>query len=175
MPIACAPPHGARLSRRRSGSERTMPVPRGSSAACGEGAGALGRLVALPVLVPVLALSSACGTGYTPRLRYTGQLTGCGPTVPATLTRSGDRFSFTPGDGSLIIAGEVDARNDFSGALDTGRAAGGGAPSGGTGKASTHYVLSLRGHIDRDVAQATYTTPRCQSHLRLTRAEDPPL
>jgi len=129
------------------------------------------RLLALIVLLP-----AACGPGFAPRFRYTGQLTGCGPAAPVTLTRSADRFSFTPGDGALIITGEVTADGRFAGTLDAGHSGSSTPAVAATGaKATAHFVLSVHGRIDDDTAEAAYITPRCQTTLRLTRVGAPPL
>jgi hypothetical protein len=128
------------------------------------------------LLLLVLLLPAACGHGFAPRLRYTGPLTGCGPAGSVTLTRSADRFSFTPGDGTLTITGEVSADGRFQGSLDAGRPGGGTPPGSATAaKATAHFVLSVQGRIDSDTAEATYITPRCQTILRLTRVDEPSL
>jgi hypothetical protein len=134
------------------------------------------RIASFRLLWLILLVPAACGPGFAPRLRYTGQLTGCGPAGPVTLTRSAGRFSFTPGDGTLIITGEVTADGRFAGSLDAGRS-GSGTPSAAAtrAKATAHFVLSVQGRIDNDTAEATYTTPRCQTTLRLTRVDEPPL
>jgi hypothetical protein len=131
------------------------------------------RIAAVRLLALIVLLPAACGPGFAPRLRYTGQLTGCGPAAPATLTRSADRFSFTPGDGALVITGEVTADGRFAGTLDAGHL-GASTPAAGA-KATAHFILSVHGRIDNDTAEAAYTTPRCQTTLRLTRVGAPPL
>ena len=134
------------------------------------------RMALLRLLWLVLLLPTACAHGFAPRFRYTGQFTGCGPAGSVTLTRSADRFSFTPGDGTLIITGDIAADGRFAGSLDTGRS-GGTTPtaSATAAKATSRFVLSVQGRIDSDTAEATYTTPRCQTTVRLTRVDEPPL
>jgi hypothetical protein len=134
------------------------------------------RIVSFSLLALILLVPAACGPGFAPRLRYTGQLTGCGAAGPVTLTRSADRFTFTPRDGTLIITGTVTADGRFAGSLDTGRSGSGTPSTAATGaKATAHFVLSVQGRIDSDAAEATYSTPRCQTTLRLTRVDEPPL
>jgi hypothetical protein len=115
------------------------------------------RFLGVAALLPLIG----CGevfTGYG--TRYTGALSGCG--LPAaTLSLKAGQFSFTPGDGALMIAGTVAPDGSFAGTLNT-------QPAG-----KPPFELHVSGRIAADQASVDYVTPRCRAAGNLDRVRPP--
>ncbi len=110
------------------------------------------RMLGTGMLVLVLAVA---GCAAAPR-RFAGTLAGCGAPLTATLTRAGDAFAFAPGDGPLVLRGQVAADGTLSGSLNT-------QPPG-----KPAYMLAVAGRLAPGGATLTYTTPRCTATGELT-------
>ena len=82
-------------------------------------------------------------------LRFAGQLSGCGETTAATLTRTADAVSFAPSDGVLVLRGTVAADGAFTARLNT-------QPPG-----KPPFLLTATGQVDAESATVSYVTPRC--------------
>jgi hypothetical protein len=106
-----------------------------------------------------LALVAVAGCTGAPveQGRYTGIVSDCGEPQPATLVRMGDRFVFTPGDGAIVLRGQVAIGGVLAATLNT-------QPPG-----KPPYLVTLTGRMDDRTAELWYATPRCTSHGRLTR------
>lgn len=74
----------------------------------------------------------------------------------STLTRLKDKFAMSPGDGPLVVRGQVAADGSIAGTLNT-------QPPG-----KTPYLVTVTGHITPAAADVTYTTPRCTAHGTFT-------
>ena len=92
--------------------------------------------------------------------RYVGSIvpeTACGAEVSATLVTRGSRFSFTPTDGVLLIAGDVAADGSVAGQLVT------------PGVDHKPFTMKLAARIAGAEVSGTYTTSRCRFRVALTR------
>ena len=108
----------------------------------------------------VFALAACAVGGTAGQVRYTGALPGCG-LVAATLTRHGDSFVFTPGDGVLTIEGAIATDGKFAGTFNTQ------AP----GKPA--FLLTVQGRIENEQVTLSYVTPRCSAQATLSRVHPP--
>lgn len=114
-------------------------------------------------LAPLIGASAAVLAGCGPHPltyseRYAGRLSGC-EDVPASLVRTGDSFSFAPGDGVLVIRGTVSPDGGIDAVLNT-------QPAG-----KPAFVLRVSGRLERTRAVLDYTTPRCAAHAVLSAVE----
>jgi hypothetical protein len=109
-------------------------------------------------LALVLGLLAGCGAHLAEETRYRGTLAGCGAPMPASLIAKGNAFVFAPGDGALVIKGEVGADGAFAGSLNT-------QPPG-----KPPFLLRVQGRLDPAAAEVAYATPRCQASGRLAAA-----
>ena len=106
---------------------------------------------------------AGCGSGaafLTYDLRWVGTITpqdeaACGAPTQGTLTRRANGVTFTPNDGVLVISGTIDPSGHVHGALTL------------SGADHHPFPLVLDGTLAQDGFQGIYTTPRCQSQVRL--------
>jgi hypothetical protein len=86
------------------------------------------------------------------------------PNRPArgTLTVQGDRVGFAPDDGALVIHGTIAPDGTVTARRDE---------PGANGKP---YPMGLQAKQQGDSVAGTFTTPRCQYNVALTRVHTPP-
>lgn len=118
------------------------------------------RAATCALLIAIGAGSLAgCEQRVTPHAqRYSGRLSGCGD-VPASLVSADRSFSFVPGDGVLVIRGDIGPDSAFDAVLNT-------QPAG-----KPAFVLRVSGRLGPTQAMVDYATPRCRAHAVLTAAE----
>lgn len=91
--------------------------------------------------------------------RYTGHIVPegtCGTEAPATLVVRRPRFTFTPTDGVLLIAGEVALDGTLAGQLTT------------PGVDHRPFTMTLAARIAGREVSGTYVTPRCRFRVALS-------
>ncbi len=79
----------------------------------------------------------------------------CGSLVSSTLTRRGDQFTFTPGDGVLVITGNIATDGSLHGSLAL------------IGANKQPFPLTVDGAITPEGFTGTYSTPRCEAKIQL--------
>jgi hypothetical protein len=113
----------------------------------------------------VALLLAGCGVPLVRQTRYAGTRIDCatGRQASASLVRAGDRLSFAPDDGALVIPAALAPDGSFSGSLVTSqqRPEHGGPP--------VAWTLSVDGRLTADAAVSTYATPRSRGDFRLPR------
>ncbi len=107
----------------------------------------------------LLALAGCAGVLPGADARYTGHIvpeSACGTEAPATLVVRRSRFTFTPTDGVLLIAGDMAGDGTLAGQLTT------------PGVDHKPFTMTFAARIAGTEVSGTYVTPRCRFRVTLS-------
>jgi hypothetical protein len=120
-------------------------------------------------MLALAGLLGGCATPLTVETRYAGPVTPIGGLCLAdsnrpphgTLTLKGQQVAFAPDDGTLVIPGSIAPDGSIAAQRDT------------LGANHKPFTMRLQARRQGDTIAGTFTTPRCQSSVTLTRVHMP--